>query len=149
MPGKCCGCTDVLTCSPCDIPKATLTLSFGPSSGSASTSSPLALTYHPAGLFWDTPCWFFFNGVSTTNALSNFIFECSGGVVYLSWYDSPACGGDGLVTCAPGLAVFKNFTLVSSTCSPFHLHFSAANAIPALECLDMLSFGFSDLYVDI
>lgn len=123
----------VLSCSPCNIPKKNLTLSWAnPLIGDGSTP----LVFVPPGQ-WNSAC---------TNQLL-FSLACPGSSVSLSvtYFLSGSCPTGQSQTCvSPGYDPFT-LSLDSSTCSPFFLHYTVTGAgCPVLWSSGYTSFSITE-----
>jgi hypothetical protein len=132
-PGPQCGTCGpgVLTCSPCNIPLANLTLSWV--NGIIGNGS-VALTYN--GLLGSAAGW--------ASACSNgllFKLLCTGGNIELRviYFTSGSCPTGTQQYCSNQRGVPEELTLVSFTCSPFSLTFSCQSSL----CPAITSSGYT------
>jgi hypothetical protein len=129
-PGACCGCANELACSPCNIPKNNLTVSWvNPIIGNGSTT----LTY-TAPDTWISGC---------TNGLIYQLSCLANVLVFKACYHSGA-GCTGTQTCCSSSGTAP-FTLLLSTytCTPFSLTYATSST----GCPTLFSSGYTSFTV--
>jgi hypothetical protein len=120
-----------LLCSPCSIPRKTLTVSW---TNSMLGNRSVPLVYRPPGM-WSTGC---------INQLI-LALDCLGGVIQftVTYFLSGTCPSGQYQTCqSPGHAPF-GLTLVDYTCEPFMLHYQVTSA----DCPLVRGSGYSSFVV--
>lgn len=118
--GCCAGGPPVLPCSPCNIPKETLTLSY----------TNILFGNGSTPLLFSSPTW-----LSACVFGNNFQLSCTGGAIELRgyFYISGSCPTGVSNYCSNLGAPPLQLTLASHTCSPFSLTFTLTSAsCPAL-----------------
>ncbi len=133
----CCGGTPIISCTPCNLPQANLTISWtnafvGPGS--------LVMTWNgltlPGTAAWVSVCSF----VAVTLGV-RYSFTCFGLLKVEYWVSGGPCPGAGSVNCsytgAPGFVL----PLASHTCSPLSMTFDSRTATcPGLTGVGYLEF---------
>lgn len=131
-----CGCsTPSLTCSPCNIPEANLTLSWVNSlSGNGSTT----LVYSPSPASWASGC-------SGHNDALLFKLLCTGGDIELRaiYFTAGSCPSGTQQYCSNLRVSPYTMPISSYTCSPFSITWSPVSS----GCPALVSSGYTQFVV--
>lgn len=123
----------VAICTPCSIPKKTLTVSW---TNTMLGNGSAPLVYRPPNL-WSAAC---------VNQLV-IAMDCLAGIIQfvVTYFVSGSCPSGQFQSCqSPGFDPFGLTLVEDYTCDPFHLHYHITGA----ECPLLSGSGYTDFYID-